>query len=342
MTLFKSEALEDLTICIFTAERKLDLERSVKFLTTTGAKIIILDASHKPIFLFETDKVKYFHVPKMQLQQRLMKFAELATTKYILLSPDDDYWALNGVCEALKFLEENLDYASVQGLRIRFFDFPLFYWIPDYISQMTLHYYQDNKVERLRDMAIGMHYIYSVIRQNEFVKITNCFKDVNSTKRDSLMMSELIFNYTLPVLGKHRVLPVFYSARKAHPYEAGDVNFGLWINDRSDVGAVKFTSNILDFYSKELSISRPEAYSLFQQLTKELTRKKPALKDKSKETKRYLKRIIPTTKLRWFRKISKVKYLFFYKLLFTHKTFTIFVKDVVRIREFLNKNRINQ
>lgn len=341
MNKFDEEALNDLTICIFTLNRHQELTRLTKFLSGIKVKILILDASNESKFLFRTNNLKYFHVPNMPLQERLRKFAELATTKYLLLSPDDDYWAPNGVCEVLKFLEKNLDYSSAQGLRTRFFDFPFFHWIPDYVNQMTLDYSQENKFERLRDMATGMHYIYSVIRRDEFIKITNCFQDVNSVKRNSQNMSELIFNYTLPLLGKHKVLPVFYSARKAHPYEAGDVNFSLWVNDKSDIGAVKFSENIIDFYIKELDITESQASSVFHQLTKEFSRPKQERVEKLKSFKKNLRIVVTRTRLRGFRKISKVKYLYFYKLLFVNKTFFIFVSDILRIKRFLDKNRFN-
>jgi len=340
MNKFNDEALKDLTICIFTLNRHQELTRLVKFLSGTKMKILILDASNESKFLFRNDNLEYFHVPNMPLQERLRKFAELATTKYLLLSPDDDYWAPNGVCEVLKFLEKNLDYASAQGLRIRFFDFPFFHWIPDYVNQMTLDFSQENKVERLRDMATGMHYIYSVIRRNEYIKITNCLREVNSIKRNSMMMSELIFNYTLPLLGKHKVLPVFYSARKAHPNETGDVNFKLWVNDKSDRGAVKFSENIIDFYTKELDIIESQASSVFHQLTKEFSKPKQEPEKKLKSFKKSLRIVFTRTKLRGFRKISKVKYLYFYKLLFLNKTFFMFASDILQIKSFLNKNRI--
>ena len=342
MNEFNDEALKNLTICIFTLNRHQELTRLAKFLSRTKMKILILDASNESKFLFRSANLDYFHVPNMTLQERLRKFAELATTKYLLLSPDDDYWAPNGVCEVLAFLENNLDYASAQGLRTRFFDFPFFHWIPDYVNQMTLDYSQENKFERLRDMATGMHYIYSVIRRNEFIKITNCFQDVNSVNRNSLMMSELIFNYTLPLLGKHKVLPVFYSARKAHPYEAGDVNFGLWVNDKSDIGAVKFSENIIDFYTKELDITESQATSVFHQLTKEFSRPKQEPVEKLESIKQSLRVVFTRSRLRGFRKISKVKYLYFYKLLFVNKTFFIFVSDILRIKSFLDKNRFNR
>lgn len=342
MKISNKETLNDLTVCIFTFNRNLDLERLVKFLSVTKVKILVFDASCETKSQFKTDNLKYFHVPSMTLQERLRKFAEMTTTKYILLSPDDDYLALNGVSKVLKFLEANPDYASAQGLRIRFFDFPFFHWIPDYINQMTLDFNQENKTKRLRDMATKMHYIYSVIRRDEFIKITNCFRDVHSKSRNSLMMNELIFNYTLPVLGKHKVLPVFYSARKAHPYEGGDINFYRWVNDQSDTGAVNFKNNIVEFYIKELNIPQSQAILVFQQLTKDIIKPKSLPEEKFTGIKKHLRRIFTRTRLRGLRKFSKIKYVFFYKILVVNKSLFIFIKDVIRIKEFLNKNRINQ
>lgn len=341
MKVHKEELLNDLTICIFTLNKKFDLERLIEYLNSSGAKLIILDASSEPIILKNSGNLNYIHVPNMPLQARLSKFSELATTKYILLSPDDDFWAINGLIETVRFLNTNPDYASAQGLRIRFFDFPFFHWIPDYVDQMELNYSQNDKIERLFDMATRMHYIYSIIRLNEYVKITNCIKNVTSVNQSSLKMNELVFNYTLPILGKHRVLPVFYSARKSHHQEARDVNFDLWVNDQSDLGAIEFRKNIVECYRNELNVSEPEAISVFQQLTKEFNRAKPAPEEKFKVMKKYLRIFITNTRLRGFRKFSKIKYVFFYKILITNKSFFIFIKEIGLIKKFLNKNRIN-
>ncbi len=341
MKAHKEDLLNDLTICIFTLNRKFDLQRLVKYLDAAGVKVFILDASNEPIILENSNNFHYIHVPNMPLQARLSKFSELVTTKYILLSPDDDFWAINGLIETVHFLNTNPDYASAQGLRIRFFDFPFFHWIPDYVNQMELNYSQDDKTERLFTMATSMHYIYSVIRLSEYVKITKCIQNITSVNRNSFMMNELIFNYILPILGKHRLLPVFFSARKSHYYEGRDVNFDLWVNDQSDVGAINFRKNIVELYRNELNVSELEAISVFQQITKEFTRSKPVASDKFKAIKKYLRIFVTNTRLREFRKFSKTKYLCFYRLLITNKFFFIFIKDTGLIKKFLNKNRID-
>ena len=342
MKLYKEKFLNNLTICIFTLNRKFDLERLVEYLNTSGARVLILDASKEPTSLQNLPNLEYIHVPNMTLQARLIKFSELVKTSYILLSPDDDYWAIKGLNKTVRFLDTNLDYASAQGLRIRFFDFPLFYWIPDYVNQMNLKYTQINAMERLFEMATGMHYIYSVIRRTEFLKVTSCLNDVKSEKRNSLMMNELIFNYTLPILGKHRVLPVFYSARKSHNYEGSDINFRLWVDDNADEDAVKFRKNIVDFYRKNLNISQKESDSIFLDLTQKFTKPKPITKARLGSQRTILRNLVTNSSLRTLRKVSKPKYLYFYWLLLSNKNFTAFTLDVFRIGRHLKNHRIEQ
>jgi hypothetical protein len=158
---------------------------------------------------------------------------------------------------------------------------------------MRLKFVEENKIERLNKVATsGMHYIYSVIRVGNFTKIVKCFNNVNTEKRDASIMGELIFNYTLPVLGKHITLPVFYSARKAHIYEGGDVVFGNWINDELDKDRQIFKSNIVKFYESELNCSNSEALSIFSRLTKDFTRIKSSRETKTHKYMNFVRSII--------------------------------------------------
>ena len=340
LTVINRGSLKDLTFCIFTLERKFDLERLVNFLSISDAEVIVLDASVNPVLLQNRGNFTYLHVPNMPIQERMRQFSELAKTKYILLSPDDDFWALNGLVKTLNFLDRNSDYASAQGLRIRFFDFPLFHWIPDYVNQMTLDYNQEAKRDRLLKMATGFHYIYSIIRKEEFRKVVDCFSTVNSTKRNSVMMAELVFNYALPALGKHKLLPVFYSARKSHPYEGGDVDFGKWINDKTDMDAERFKINVVNLYQGELSVDENEAEKIFWYLTKKFSKIKQVPVKKFQRFKMVMRYLFGTTELRSLRKFTKIKYFSFYVLLFKNNSFILFIKDLNCIKKHLKENRI--
>jgi len=333
-------SLSDLTICIFTYERKQDLERLVKYWSSTDVKVIILDASNKPAKIVNSQNLKYFHTPNTPLHKRLLKFSEVVETKYILLSPDDDFFALEGICKTLKFLDNNSEFSSAQGLRVRFFDFPNFHWIPDYVKQMKLQFVEEDKIQRLNKMASSMHYIYSVIRATDFTKIVKCFNNVNTEKRDALIFGELIFNYTLPILGKHIILPVFYSARKAHLYEGGDIVLGNWINDESDTDRNILISNIIKFYVSEIKCTKSEATSIFSSITKDFTRIKSSRETKTHKYKNLARRIIFNSKLRKLHSVSKIRFFKFYILLIKNRMFLQFLGDLRVIKQFLDNNRI--
>ena len=321
-------------------ERKQDLERLVKYWSSTDVKVIILDASNQPTKILNTKNLKYFHTPNTPLNKRLSKFSEIIETKYILLSPDDDFFALEGISKTLKFLDNNSEFSSAQGLRVRFFDFPNFHWIPDYVKQMRLKFVEEDKIKRLYKMSSSMHYVYSVIRATDYTKIVKCFNNVNTEKRDSLMIGELIFNYTLPVLGKHIILPVFYSARKVHIYEGGDILFGNWVNDELDEDSKIFKSNVIKFYATELGCSNSEALSIFSNLTKDFTRIKSSREIETHKYKNFVRRIIFNSNLRKLHSVSKIRFFKFYILLIKNRMFLQFLGDLRVIKKFLDNNRM--
>ena len=333
-------SLSNLTICIFTHERKQDLERLVKYWSSTDIKVIILDTSSQPAKIVNSKNLKYFHTPNTPLHKRLLKFSEIVETKYILLSPDDDFFALEGVGKTLEFLDNNSKFSSAQGLRVRFFDFPNFHWIPDYVKQMRLKFVEEDKIERLYKMSSSMHYIYSIIRSIDFTKIVNCFDNVNTEKKDAHALGELIFNYTLPVLGKHIILPVFYSARKAHPYTGGGMVFGNWINDELDEDRKIFKSNVIKFYAAEIGCSNSEALSIFSNLTKDFTRIKSSRETRTYKYKNFVRRIIFNSKLRELHSVSKTKFFKFYILLIKNRMFLQFLRDLRVRKQFLDNNKI--
>jgi glycosyltransferase domain-containing protein len=201
--------LQNLSICIFTLNRPASLLRIINFYSRYNIQLIILDASKDLNSSTYPGKTRYFHMPGASLQERLVEFSNLVNTKYILLSPDDDFFAINGLVKSLTFLEENREFSSVQGLRIRVFDYPNFHWIPDYTKHMKTEFIGSYNKHRVLTMGKQMHYIYSVIRHEAYAKVVNCLRGAESRDRNSAMAGEVIFNLTLPALGKHKITPFF-------------------------------------------------------------------------------------------------------------------------------------
>ena len=332
--------LNKLTVCIFTYNRPQELIRLIKYWCQYNVNIIVMDASPQLLKINKHLNFEYFHVPQLSLQQRLIKFSENIKTEYMMLSPDDDFFFPGGLNETIKFLEKNPDFSSAQGLRVRFYDYPSFNWLPDYLEQLTLNFKNEDKQERLIEMYKPMHYIYSVLRTSNYRKISNCLQGVNSTKRDSLMMNEYVFNYTLPLLGKHSVLPILYSARKSHEYLGGDINFSAWINDLNDLDAIRYKENIIKLYVNELNCQQSVATQLFEQITLDFSIQKESKSGGNRPIKRIVRKILFEFRFRIPYFITKPKYLRFFWLLVLNRKIKLGVAEIENLRKFLKRNQL--
>jgi glycosyltransferase domain-containing protein len=333
---------ENLTICIFTRNRHEKLTKIVRYWEALDVNVIILDASDQA---FEFDfglNITYLHKPMLPIDVRLMMFRDLVKTKYILLSPDDDFFLPKALELSLAYLEVNLDYSSVQGLRIRLFDDLKPRWIPDYTKQSKLVFDSDDALERLRTMSSSMHYVYSIQRTDVYSEIVNALSGTQTTKRDSDTKIELVFNYLLPVFGKHRILPMLFSARTYHEYEGHDIQFSNWINDPKDSSALKFKSNIRDTYISKLHCTPLQANEIEGEITAhysqtrdpefDLLDLKPLPKNSLPES---IKGLIKNSPLRYFWPVSKIEYLRYFLVLLQGKHFLTYFKDLHFLLKFL-------
>jgi glycosyltransferase domain-containing protein len=300
---------------------------------------LILDASDKINPHKFPPNVRYLHVPGMSLNKRLRKFATLVDTDYILLSPDDDFYSLAGINEVISFLENNKDYSSAQGLRIRFGDKPIFNWIPDYTKQIELNFNQDDPVQRTLAMAKSMHYIYSIIRTSNYKELVSCLKNTDSDSRDSYAVTELIFNYCLPVFGKHKILPLLYQLRKSHEPSGYDINFSVWVNNELDKSAISLKQNVLDFYMYKTKISKHSADEIYSSLTQHFSKPKKALNSQKLKDKirKKIRALLIDYKIFYFIRLYKFSYFRFYYLLFKHEQFKVFKFEIRSLRNFLEQ-----
>ena len=271
--------LNNLTLCVFTRGRSEHVERLLNYYDKHQISIIILDASKNPLNLINNRQVLYFHVPDMSLAARLVMFSKLVKTKYIVLSPDDDFYSIPGLMNTLNFLDTNNDYSSAQGLRVRFYDYPRFSWIPDYTKHLHLDFDQNSGFERVKQMATSFHYIYSVIRQEDYFNTVSCLEGIDLSKEESLPITEYIFNYCLPIFGKHKLLPHFYQFREAHLQTYLPTNYPKWISNSKDEGVNRLKSRIVYLYSIRMKIEIELASEIYEELTEHFvavnTGKKP-------------------------------------------------------------------
>ncbi len=341
-----STSYDNLTICIFTRNRPKQLINTLRYLGHIKVSVVILDSSDQKYDFDFDPNVTYLNTPGMPIDARLLMFSKLVKTKYILLSPDDDFFLPGGLEISLNFLEGNPEYSSVQGLRIRLIRDPKFRWIPDYTTQAHLVFDSNNLIERLRLMSISMHYVYAIQRTDIFTEIVECLKDTHTNVRDADAKIELVFNYLLPIFGKHRILPVLYSARTSHKYEGHDIQFSNWINDPREPSALKFKSNIHNIYVSKLDCTISEARQLEGELTAYFSQLNnntdESLDMNNIQTPRFLvysKKFINWSLLRHLYPLSKMNYIRYFIILIKGKHLRFFLRDLFLLLRYLKSSK---
>ncbi len=108
------DLLSDITIIIFTKNRKLFLERQIKWWQKFPVKLLILDGSDNDEYLKEAleQNSSINYIKELRLSSRMKIAAENVTTKYAAISGDDDFYLVSALLECIKFLEQNDDFVS--------------------------------------------------------------------------------------------------------------------------------------------------------------------------------------------------------------------------------------
>jgi glycosyltransferase domain-containing protein len=334
--------LSQLTLCVFTRNRSDHVKRLLKYYDKYQISIIILDASKIPLNLISNKQVLYFHVPDMSLAARLVMFSKLVKTKYIVLSPDDDFYSIPGLISTLNFLDTNNDYSSAQGLRIRFYDYPRFSWIPDYTEHLHLNFDQNSGFERVKQMAKSFHYIYSVIRQEDFFHTVSCLEDIDLSKEESLSITEYIFNYCLPIFGKHKLLPNLYQFRKAHLQTYSPTNYPKWISNSKDESVNKLKSRVVLLYAKRMKIEIELASEIYEELTQHFVATISGKKPQTGQGGKFIFKEYVRSKVPFFEylRILRFRYFKFYSLLGQNNMLIKSMYEINTLRNFLKSNHL--
>jgi glycosyltransferase domain-containing protein len=217
-----------LTIVIPTYERHNFLRRSMEYWGEFTGRIIIVDSSTNGIELELPCLRDYIHVPGMSIPEKLSLVINKIETKYCALCADDDFHAFDALDRAVSFLDDHQDFASVQGHYIAFsqdggIEYGIgYHHIHEYIID------NDDPAIRMTDaMRNYMHQVYAVHRTSNLTLTADCCRGINNNNA-----FELIFTLVPMMAGKHRVLPMFYSAREQLPVSGGRLSPAVseWAN----------------------------------------------------------------------------------------------------------------
>lgn len=206
-----------LTVVIPTHERHNYLRRSMEYWSEFTGMIIIVDSSINGVELRLPGLCDYVHVPGMSFGEKLSLAISKVRTKYCVFCADDDFHTFDALNKAVSFLDANQDFASVQGYYILFWqDEEIQYGIGyDHIHKYIID--SNDPAIRMTDaMENYMHQSYAVHRTSNMLLTADCCRGVNNASA-----IELIFALVPMMAGKHRILPMFYSAREALPLSVG-------------------------------------------------------------------------------------------------------------------------
>ncbi|GAA0366784.1 hypothetical protein GCM10009092_33910 [Bowmanella denitrificans] len=220
-----STLLNDITVVIFTYERHCFLKRKLAFLSETGLKTLIADGSSSNYDGPLPDNVRYFHLPELNVYQRLTFLANHVDTKYVLPSADDDFVFLPTLEQGASFLEQNPDFNSVQGSCFVF---------QQYFSKSSVQFFEVGRYAREfslvdEDPALRlkthfgnyMHNFYALQRScvwREFYKEFNPYLMPHSSYYQyKPAMGEFCHSFALVSFGKHKVLSEPWMLRENMP-----------------------------------------------------------------------------------------------------------------------------
>jgi glycosyltransferase domain-containing protein len=206
---------DKLTLIIPSRNRHSYLSRIIEYYCAIDSlSILICDSSQEKYKEVSSlpDHISYNHLPGYLFIEKIDKVASSVNTPYILLCADDDFITPEGIKSMLDFLDQNLDYSSVQGNSISFYyEKNKVFYAPLYEQITGLEIGSNIPRERLAQFFENdIQLFYSVHR-------SNIFKEIFSTasgKIKSLNLLESYIGTRSIITGKHKVLPVFYGVRE--------------------------------------------------------------------------------------------------------------------------------
>lgn len=123
ITKLKFLSLKKLTVIIPTYNRQHFLLRQTTYWANSGAKLILIDGSPKPLksnlqrILKKSGDIKYIH-SNTSVSDRLAKAGKYITTPYAVTLNDDDFILMSGACDAIKVLDKYSDVVACRGQSI--------------------------------------------------------------------------------------------------------------------------------------------------------------------------------------------------------------------------------
>jgi len=256
MIKLNSHVLKEVTLVIPTHYRHRFLQRNLDYHQNAGLPILVVDSTDIVFFGHKQyPNVRYFHYPNSPFHLKMADVFQHVETPYVAVCADDDFMIPSSIKCCIEFLENNSEYASVQGHYVSFRLDEKLEMGAMYTSTIGYHINADTIADRIKQVINHrFHQDYSV-HHTETLKYF--YQEIHSH-----YSTRILGEYALPLIasinGKHKVIPVFHVARERHL--RGERTFRANMDD-SEV----CIELLVDYYCQKTGSSLSEGQSCIEQ-----------------------------------------------------------------------------
>ena len=219
----KPITIHDFTLIIPSKNRPLYIERIVNYYADSGLTILVCDSSEEPYRkVMPSTNIKYLHFKNYVFASKMKAALTYVTTNFVAMCAVDDFIVPQALKEGVKFLNENRNYSSVQGNYITFKNIN-----GNVVFTPNLQYYDreiasDLPNDRLIELFSNYFGLYYAIHRTENFEVI--FNIAIEAEIRNLNFVEIIIAVVSLISGKHKVLPLFYSAKESIDGSAGSTD----------------------------------------------------------------------------------------------------------------------
>lgn len=205
-------ALSDLTIVIPSHERPRHLLRILNYYRELDVRVLVGDSSAVPFPSSDLPaNVTYFHYPTTDRIEKMAWITSKVATDFCLLCGDDDFVVPGAAARCLDFLNRNPAYSSAQGRNVSFRPTGPFTYHSIYLHAIDYAIDGDTPSRRLHEMM--ELYVQQYYAVQKTATLQDGFGASIGFRNNNF--PELILCAFAAMRGKHRVLPILYSARES-------------------------------------------------------------------------------------------------------------------------------
>jgi len=208
----ESSLSDAVTVIIPTCNRPKYLKRSLDYWGRTDFNVLVADGGVERYDGKIPPNISYFYDNLSSPGERWLNSVQKVNTRYVVLCADDDFLTVRGLHACVAFLEGHSDYVSAQGHAILFKIKDRENISIEALNAFMVGHKIDGATAKERLRQLFNEYIYQIYSVYHTPILQQALETCKDQKNGSYI--ELSAALIPSIFGKHKVVPVFYSARE--------------------------------------------------------------------------------------------------------------------------------